>query len=57
MKVGDLVTHPFEKGVGIILKTPRWPTNDLDYLVHFSGREKPAWYRKDYLKVLSDESR
>ncbi len=54
MKVGDLVTHLYEKGVGLVLKTPVW-SNGADYLVHFSSREKANWYRKDYLNLLTNK--
>ena len=54
MKVGDLVTHLHEKGVGLILKTPAW-INGADYLIHFSNREKPDWYRKDYLTLITSK--
>ena len=51
MKVGDLVSHLYEKGIGVILKTPAW-TNSHDYLVLFSNRDSAAWYRKEYLTVV-----
>jgi len=55
VQVGDLVTHPFEKGVGVILKAPAHEKG-VDYLVYFSCRGYAQWYRKEFLKVL-DESR
>ena len=48
MKVGDLVTHPFEKGVGVILARS---INNIDCLVHFCDRGT-KWYRKDYLTLI-----
>ena len=51
MKVGDLVAHRFESGVGIILQTNVW-SNNGDYLVHFTNDRKPRWYREKYLEVL-----
>jgi hypothetical protein len=51
LKVGDLVGHRFEEGLGVILKTPE-QTNNSDYLVHFANHNQPAWYREKYLEAI-----
>ncbi len=52
MKVGDLVRHKFEIGVGLVLQTPLQTMNG-DYLIHFTGYDKPGWYRERYLELVS----
>ncbi len=56
MKAGDLVGHRFENGLGVILETPE-QTNNGDYLVHFTNRQKPGWYRKKYLELVNMEAK
>jgi hypothetical protein len=53
MKVGDLVGHRFENGLGVILATPE-QTNNSDYLVHFTNSHKPRWYREKYLEIINE---
>jgi hypothetical protein len=52
LKIGDLVGHRFENGLGVILEAPE-QTNNGDYLVHFANKRKPKWYREKYLEVIS----
>ena len=52
MKVGDLVGHRFENGLGAILETPEQTSNG-DYLVQFTNAHKPRYYRERLLEIIS----
>ena len=52
MKVGDLVGHRFENGLGVVLKTPR-QTKNGDYLVQFTNSSKPRYYHEKLLEVIN----
>ena len=53
MKVGDLVGHRFEDGLGVILQTPE-QTNNGDYLVQFTNQRAPGYYRERYLELINE---
>ena len=54
MKVGDLVTHKYQKGVGLILKTPE-ETGNGDFLVKYPYRDA-RYLHEIAMKVVSSAS-
>ena len=51
MRVGDVVGHKYENGLGVVLATPE-QTNNGDYLVHFANKSKAGYYRPKWLEKV-----